>query len=109
MNNIRHIECLDVNICPVCGKSAYVTISKNRFCLDVSCDFCGFYQITRALIDDDFVCLDGKYDLTKLAAYLRENKSRKNDVLLCQETIEDNGFRVSPRDIDIWYNDTKNK
>lgn len=109
MNNIRHIECLDFNICPVCGKSAHVTISKNRFCLDVSCELCGFYQITRALIDDDFVCLDGKYDLSKLASYLHESKSRKNNVLLCQEPIEGDNTRVSPIDIDIWHNDTKNK
>ena len=101
MNNIGFSECLDGNICPVCKNKARISFNNKQYNLDVSCEFCGFYQITRELIDDDFVCLDGKYDLTKLAAYLRKNKSHKNNVLLCQEPIEGDNTRVSPIDIDI--------
>lgn len=103
MNNIGFSECLDGNICPVCKNEARVSFNRNPYGLDVTCEFCGFYHITRELIDDDFVCSDGKYNLTKLALYLRNNKLCKSSVLLCQEPINDDDTRVSPIDVDTWY------
>ena len=103
MNNLGFSECLDGNICPICKKCARVSFIGKRQSLDVSCEFCGRYEIARALLDDNFVCSDGKYNLTKLSLYLRNNKLRKSSVLLCQEPIDDNDTRVSPIDVDAWY------
>ena len=44
MNNIGFSECLDGNICPVCKNKARISFNNKQYDLDVSCEFCGFYQ-----------------------------------------------------------------
>jgi nucleoside 2-deoxyribosyltransferase len=96
-------EYIDKNICPVCKRSAKIVVDDQTRNLQVDCNACGTYKITRELIDDNFVCAESVYDLSKLSSYLYYHKSEENNIFLSQSQNAMQKARISPQTVENWY------
>ena len=60
-------------------------------------------MITEELIEDDFVCSKGEYDLDKLSSYLYYHKKDKSTMILGKNEVPLGCLSVSPQTVENWY------
>ena len=100
---MEYQDYIDKKICPVCNGNAEVAINERTHNLQVDCNVCGTYEITRELIDDNFVCADGVYDLNQLSSYLYYHKSSKSNLVLGESQNTLQKTHASPQTVENWY------
>ena len=100
---MEYQDYIDKKICPVCNGNAEVAVNERTHNLQVDCNVCGTYGMTRELIDDNFVCADGVYDLNQLSSYLYYHKSSKSNLVLGESQNTLQKTHASPQTVENWY------
>ena len=101
---MRYFDYIDKQLCPICHRHSNVMENRGLHWLFVECDVCGTYNIARSLIDDNFECAGGKYDVDMLASYLFYNNDKiKAEVLVNGQETPGGYYGITPKLVDNWY------